>query len=239
MRFEDMLSDLEKLVGLRLQSIKPGSDLRLEEVDRKDLNIRLMASNGDHKSRPFSELEKIWLALCKEPAVHVDKVLGGSGSSRNQPETLIANLPYIEWCYLEGKKKHLVLKPGPTHHYGTLKKMDDIEALSLSERIKGNQAVQSGTVVIVTDDISVVSSKLEHTTGVELEAIDNGVYQQIHSGLKILIIPLGVLNSPLASGTYVVIKGKAIPPTASQIIINEQTYYAVSNNGMNILMSLD
>ncbi|MDR6884311.1 hypothetical protein [Bacillus sp. 3255] len=238
MKFDNVLSDLEKLVGLRLQSIKPGADVSLEEIDRKNLKVWLIASNGDRKSRPFSELEKIWLALCTEPAVHVEKVLGGSGSSRNQPETLMANLPYIEWCYLAGKKKHLVLKSGATHHYGTLKKMDDIEALSLSERLKGKLAPDSGMVVIVTDDISVVSSKLEHTTGVGLEANDNGIYQHLHSGLKILIVQQGIVGSLLTSGTYAVINGKAIPQGALQIKIDGQVYYVINKNGMNLLLNL-
>lgn len=56
---------------------------------------------------PLLELERIWCELQRSPAVHVDKVLNGSGPSRKQLETIQANLPYIEWAKIHNKE-HLI-----------------------------------------------------------------------------------------------------------------------------------
>ena len=58
-------------------------------------------------NRPLLELERIWCELQRSPTVHVDKVLNGSGSSRKQLETILANSPYIEWAKILNKE-HLV-----------------------------------------------------------------------------------------------------------------------------------
>lgn len=97
MTFDEVINDIGKMVGLELESIKPGANIKLNGIDRTAKRIELITSAGKIKTRPFSELEKIWNKLCSSPAAHVDSVLGGSGSSRNQPETVMANLPYIEW----------------------------------------------------------------------------------------------------------------------------------------------
>ena len=39
-------------------------------------------ASGKKKSRPFTEIEILWEALCLEKIVHVDTALGGSGTSR-------------------------------------------------------------------------------------------------------------------------------------------------------------
>lgn len=65
--------------------------------------------------------------MCSLPAAHVDSVLGGSGSSRSQPETILANLPYVEWLTVAGKK-NIAYVGDDTHEKGTLHKMDDDKA---------------------------------------------------------------------------------------------------------------
>lgn len=85
--------------------------------------------------------KKIWDQLCSKPAVHVDAVLGGSGSSRNQPETILANLPYIEWLRINNKK-HIVFVGEATHDFGTLRQMDPIQAEQIRRRLQATGRVE-------------------------------------------------------------------------------------------------
>ena len=121
MSFDDVLKDIEGLIGLRLESIRPGAEIVVREVSSDEGRIELETAKGDVKSRPISELRRIWEALSNGTPVHIERVLGGSGSSRNQPETIFANLPYIEWMRHNGKK-HIVNVGRNSHPPGTLKK---------------------------------------------------------------------------------------------------------------------
>lgn len=107
MTFNDVKKDVIKLIGLDLESVRPGAGIRILNVDEEQGNLQLETVSGQVRSRPLLELERIWNELQKSPAVHVDKVLNGSGTSRNQPETILANLPYIEWAKIHNKK-HLI-----------------------------------------------------------------------------------------------------------------------------------
>lgn len=125
--FQEMLADLDELRGLPLSSISgQATPFRIEEIDRENDRI-LLNVNGTSKSRPLEELRKIWEVICSLPAAHVDSVLGGSGSSRSQPETILANLPYVEWLTVAGKK-HIAYVGEDTHEKGTLHKMTDDKA---------------------------------------------------------------------------------------------------------------
>lgn len=125
--FQEMLIDLEELRGMPLNSISgQATPFRIEEIDRENDRI-LLNVNGTSKSRPLDELRRIWEVMCSLPAAHVDSVLGGSGSSRSQPETILANLPYVEWLTVAGKK-NIAYVGEDTHEKGTLHKMDDDKA---------------------------------------------------------------------------------------------------------------
>ena len=123
--FDNVLQDLNNnLIGKELPSISGKarpfsiSELNFEE-HRYFINM-----GGKQKSRPFDELERIWQEMTSKPAVHVESFLGGSGSSRNQPETILANLPYVEWLVVDGKK-NIAYIDEDTHDYGTIKQMDE------------------------------------------------------------------------------------------------------------------
>lgn len=125
--FQEMLADLEELRGLPLNSISgQATPFNIQEIDRENDRI-LLNVNGTSKSRPLDELRRIWDVMCSLPAAHVDSVLGGSGSSRSQPETILANLPYVEWLTVAGKK-NIAYVGEDTHEKGTLYKMDDEKA---------------------------------------------------------------------------------------------------------------
>lgn len=108
--FSDMIEDIEKLVGEELEGIKPNTKLRILSVDHAKEHI-VVQSCSDLRTikRSFSELNTLWAELTSKaftdkPWVHVDSVLKGSGSRRNQPETLLANLPYIVYSRHENRK---------------------------------------------------------------------------------------------------------------------------------------
>lgn len=133
--FLELLDDLEKLQGIKLQSISGQSTpFIIQEIDRVNDRLRLDV-NGSHKSRPLEELRRIWEEMCAKPAVHVDSVLGGSGSSRSQPETILANLPYVEWLNIQGKK-NIAYIGEDTHQYGQLKQMENVQAKEYEQMMR-------------------------------------------------------------------------------------------------------
>ncbi len=136
MQFNDLLSDIEKLVGKRLQSINPSTaPIFLTKIDKKAR--KYFISNDPDKvgnARFFWELEDVWKDLQFKGFSNVDQALYGSGSSRNQPETIFANLPYIEHFKYK-KKKHIVLRDERTHDLGTLKEVEGAEFRALRKKI--------------------------------------------------------------------------------------------------------
>lgn len=133
--FSEVLSDLEELKGLRLQSISgQAAPFTIDEIDRENDRL-ILGVNDKQKSRPLEELRRIWDEMYQKPAAHVDSVLGGSGSSRSQPETILANLPYVEWLAIQGKK-HIAYIGENTHPMGTLKKMDDETAEEFEQMMR-------------------------------------------------------------------------------------------------------
>lgn len=126
--FDEVMLDINNnLIGVMLNSISGrATPFKVTEVnfERRNFYIDL---NGKQKSRPFDELERIWQEMRSKPAVHVESFLGGSGSSRNQPETILANLPYVEWLLISGKK-HISYVDEDTHEFGTIKEMEETRA---------------------------------------------------------------------------------------------------------------
>ena len=122
--FDEVMLDINNnLIGVMLNSISGrATPFKITEVnfERRNFYIDL---NGKQKSRPFDELERIWQEMRSKPAVHVESFLGGSGSSRNQPETILANLPYVEWLLISGKK-HISYFDEETHEFCKINEME-------------------------------------------------------------------------------------------------------------------
>lgn len=136
MHFSDVLSDIEKLVGKQLQSINPNTaPIYLTKVDKKNRKYYISSySNKLGNARFFWELEDIWQDLLFKGFSNIDQALYGSGSSRNQPETVFANLPYIEHFKYK-KKKHILLCNESTHDLGSLKEVEGAEFRTLRKKI--------------------------------------------------------------------------------------------------------
>jgi len=213
MKFSDVLNDIQRLKGIELQSIIPGSSIAISEVRFDENRVILFDSKGSARSRPFSELEKVWQALLREPAIHVDSVLLGCGSSRNQPETIFANLPYIEWLRLNGKK-HITLVSKRTHDFGSLYKMNPFDAENLKAQFdEFNQNQKPGSltrtsILIVTNDVKRNTDQLEDMIGTKSISIGVGSYQIIDGEKNILVVSKTLVPADVKIGFYPVINAK-------------------------------
>jgi len=138
MKFEKALKDIESLIGKELCSINPQTaPITLVGINYSDQQYIIKPAKGRIIKRPIAELEKIWRALEVEGAVNVEVVLAGAGSSRQQPETIFANLPYIDFFKYQ-KRKHLCLKGEKTHEFGTIRELSPSEGRQI-KRILDNQ----------------------------------------------------------------------------------------------------
>jgi hypothetical protein len=206
MKFEDVLKNIESLSGKKLLCISPHAmPLEIIKVDWESKRVLVRAGNGAELSRSFQELEKVWNALQELPAVHVDSdALHGGGSMRNQPETIFANLPYIEFLTIE-RKKHLVWVSEETHALGTLRQMDPIQAQEVIVRRKKQCLLEAPpSAVLVTDDLKTEIDNIIQLTGITPDSIpgQQGLYKMYKMGCRTLMVN----KTLLPKGTYIVLK---------------------------------
>lgn len=239
--FDDVIAQVESMVDLKLESIRPGADITITKVDIESKRICLRTSKGKDKSRPFSELQRIWEALCENGYAHVDSVLNGSGSSRNQPETIMACLPQIEWLYINGKK-HLVMMSDNTHPLGQLRKMDIVAAEELKNKLEkaGNNVINEEQIkiktVIVSQDIAMHAEILERQSGSSPRIIEQGIYEFAIEGARVLLVSEGAAPENLVVGTYVVLSGNPVINARYKVVcITGQKYFVQSLGGLNAL----
>lgn len=234
MTFSDVLQDIRKLVGLELQSIRPGAAITILDVDEERGCLNLRTAQGLIRSRPLTELQAIWTELNRVSAVHVEGVLHGSGTSRNQPETIFANLPYIEWLKLD-KKKHISLVNRNTHAYGTLKQMDAFAAAAIAnlagvERVdEDKKALIILVAVDVTNSLSILQAVLPGT----VSTIEQGIYTYKSASVKILLVAANIIS--LEPGCYTVISSKE-SLSAKIVEICDEEYYVINEGGLRLLM---
>ena len=122
---QDVLNDIQdKLIGKELHGISgTASAFRISEIDNEK-NYIVLDVQGKRKTWSFERLERVWKEMYYRPAANVEIVFGGSGSSRNQVETIFANLGYVEWLYVN-ERKNIAYVGEVTHEYGILKHMDE------------------------------------------------------------------------------------------------------------------
>lgn len=211
---EAVLQDISTMTDVKLESIKPGADITVTNVDFDGMKLELENSSGARRSRPFSEIEAIIRSLNSEKVAHVDTVLRGSGSSRNQPETILANLPYIEYTYID-RKKHLVLRDEPTHDLGTLKEVSLIEASRIIDEHRERKIALPSQII--------VTSKLRETTmslvaiGADLSALSQSVYSAKLQARLIWVVLKGTLDLP-SEGSYSLVP---VMPSVDAIFVGE------------------
>ncbi|UXA00504.1 DUF262 domain-containing protein [Vibrio splendidus] len=165
MQFKDVLFDLEKLIGKQLQSVNPKTaPIFLTRFDIESKKYFISSNpNEEGNARYFSELESIWSELTHKGFCSVDQALFGSGTSRNQPETLFANLPYIQYFRFKGKK-HIFLRGTHVHELGTLSE-------------------------VIGDELSLVLSKIDNyfsLSNLDISAQQISLISKLRSTLKVV-----------------------------------------------------
>ena len=175
MNFSDVITDINKLVGIELHSVRPGAEITILDVDEEKDCLILRTAQGQERSRPLSELRTIWSEMQITPAVHVEGVLHGSGTSRNQPETILANLPYVEWLKINNKK-HIAFVQRKTHAYGTIKKMDAIRSAELIAHLSTVTSNSCTKLICVSSTVSKDVMSLQEKIAGSVRAIESGIY---------------------------------------------------------------
>jgi hypothetical protein len=165
--------------------------------------LLIQTASGDRKSRPFSEIESIIKVLNADGVAHVETVLSGSGSSRNQPETILANLPYIDYAYIDNKK-HLLLRDKQSHELGKLNELDLLEAKSIVDRFKARR-VSLPTQIIVTSRLRETTAALVELGG-DLKALGPTAYSLTVQGRLIWVVTAGTLSCS-GEGAYTLLQG--------------------------------
>ncbi|MCC2878295.1 hypothetical protein LK536_18635 [Lachnoclostridium pacaense] len=228
MKFEEVVQNLCKLENMKLSSIRPGAEITILNIDLKSERIAIKNAAGKINYRSLGEIRKIWNRLLTEPAVHVDGVLNGSGSSRNQPETILANLPYIEWTKINNKK-HIVYVGRETHPYGTLQQVSAFERNQIIEIYNKRKEVY--LALIVVNDIVKSTDDFVKTFGIKADALENGVYFfQFPNGRVVFSSNFKI---DLPCGCYIFLDVKYEESKKIRFLGNY--YYVVLLNGMNYL----
>lgn len=114
----DVIPLLKKLVGCKLKSISGKADITVVSVT--DTGYSVQCSDGKLFEETHRRAEVIFEQLLKDSIVHADAALKNGGSRRNVPETLIANIPFVEHGKINNRK-HLYLVDTETHQLGSLK----------------------------------------------------------------------------------------------------------------------
>lgn len=205
MYFEDVIDHLEKMVGMELEAIvgtkganPPITVLSVDRDNRRYVVDKTESTN--RRTRPFSELQKVWDVLSTKGFANVDQAISGAGSSRHQPETVIANLPFVEHFKYE-KKKHLYLKPENTHALGTLKELSVSESRELKKRIDNYRdfdisffhAEHSRTTNALKDKLKVIAQKYPGES--DVDAVEQ-LLQQLDELQEKLAVSIVSLDSP-------------------------------------------
>jgi len=237
MNVESVIKDIKRMEGVRLNSIRPGAEITLLEVDEARERILVLAKDGKLKSRPFTEMRAILRGLNSLPAIRVDETLHGSGTSRNQPETIFANLPYVEWFKFEGKK-HISFVNGETHPIGTLKQMDEVSAERIRKKLRDDD-LNSITSIVVGDDICTLINSYERIVGVEPQAVCQDAYVVRRANSAILFVREGSFDNYVGlSGTYVVINSNKSGVSSPHVEICGKKFIIASDGDLKILSLL-
>ncbi|MGG6540281.1 UNVERIFIED_CONTAM: DUF262 domain-containing protein [Acinetobacter baumannii] len=164
MTFEQLLSDIRMMIGMELQAINPHTpSITLISLDT-DVNRYVVKSNdtGKEFSRNIRELRSIFDELNKNRYCNVEQVLQGANTSRHHPETIFANLPYIQFFKFD-KRKHLIMIDSQTH------KLGEIEELSLKDQrwvrnaITANKSFNiSETAIKISSIVSELDKEVEN-----------------------------------------------------------------------------
>ncbi|ANQ17582.1 DUF262 domain-containing protein [Vibrio natriegens] len=190
MHFKDVLSDIEQLVGKQLLSLNPKTaPIYITKIVWEEKKYFVSSEAGDlGNARFFWELEAIWNDLLYKGFSSVDQALYGSGSSRNQPETILAHLPYIQHFRFKGKK-HIFLRANPVHELGTLSELTGDELSTVLSKIDNYFELSNQKVFLRNNEI------LKSLETVQRRVEDGASHASISGELDLAIKKLMSLQS--------------------------------------------
>jgi hypothetical protein len=235
MDFSDIINDLVKLEGIRLNSIRPGAEITIQHVDIAQKKVVVKSSAGKLQSRSFSEFQRIWEALLSAPAIRVEEVLNGSGSSRNQPETIFANLPYIQWLKINNKK-HIAYVGTSSHPYGTIQQMDSIQAAQIANQASCESDMDRLVVLVVTDDVGRSAKIITSLTGSQGKANFGGYYTYSLNKQKVVLIDTEKLQIPC--GTYIEVSQFTGIIPQYKVSFEEQTWAVICEANLKVIVRI-
>lgn len=111
---------IQRLIGKHLRSISGQTDIVLDSIDPEFYYLQWGKELEKKKRRKSTELRKVVAKMALNRPVHVESALRGNNSSRSHPETVLANLPDVEWVHIDANK-HIVWVGKDTHRLGTLR----------------------------------------------------------------------------------------------------------------------
>jgi hypothetical protein len=189
MDWQQTYQRLQQMVATKLQSISGKTDITITDVSP---DIITVSGQSGTKTRPTDELRRIVSKMDLGQPIHVDSVLFGSGSSRNQPETILANMPDVEWLNLNGRK-HIVWVGKQTHEIGKLREIGEFQATEIRTRFRGRGPLtgRETTILLVRAKEARKASELI-TAALQASAPEaisgtNG-YRVSHDSLEIILI---------------------------------------------------
>ena len=232
MDFTDVINDLIKMEGLRLNSIRPGAEIVIEKVDVEQKRLTIRNASGKIQNRYFTELERIWEALIANPAIRVEDVLNGSGSSRNQPETIFANLPYVQWLKIDNKK-HITYVGKSTHPLGTIQKMDSMKAAEVSN--SSNDEIHRKLVaMIVSDNVSRTAQTITSATGKTGHGASEGYY--IYELKNQYLVLIDSNKAQIPCGTYAELLQSSIIQPKYKMAFLDQTWSIICEDNFKAIV---
>lgn len=212
MTFEQLLSDIGMMIGIELQAINPHTpSITLISLDT-DANRYIVKSNdtGKELSRNIRELRSIFDELNKNRYCNVEQVLQGASTSRHHPETIFANLPYIQFFKFD-KRKHLIMIDSQTH------KLGEIEELSLKDQRWVRNAITANKSFNISETAFKISSIVK-----ELDKEVENLHIKIPGFLVETTIPkilkeLSIINESIQVATLIRNNKQTIPETLENI----------------------
>lgn len=144
--------NLHLMEGIDLRSISGRTNISI--VDINDDYVVVRTASGEVRTRSLDELKRVVDQMELLKPVHIDSVLRGSGSSRNQPETIVANLPDVEYVRLN-KVKHVVWVGRKTHEIGTIREADPFTRSQLrgffEEKAESSRSAAARFLIVSND----------------------------------------------------------------------------------------
>ncbi|MDN2666476.1 DUF262 domain-containing protein [Vibrio sp. 14N.309.X.WAT.E.F5] len=196
MNFEDLLDDIEQLIDLPLNAITATTNgITLLSIDRENGRY-IVKSDGSNKEqkRNIRELEAIFESLDKDGYCNVEQALQGSFTSRHQPETIFANLPYIQYFKYE-RRKHLVLRDSNQHVLGEIQELPSKEQRQVRKALASNKTFSQNLLAAQLDKALINLSKEIQSLHIKQPGF------LVDSQIREIVSELGKINDTVQSTT--------------------------------------